>query len=253
MKIASWNINSVRARLDRLLSWLQRHRPDLLCLQETKVVDHDFPRLEIESLGYRVEAYGQKSYNGVAMLARQELQSVARGLSGAGTEARLIEATVAGLRVVNVYVPNGSEVGSDKFLQKLSWLDRLVSHIAASHTPASPLLLCGDFNIAPEDRDIYNPERWRGKVLASEPEREKFRALLAWGLVDSLRRLTEEGEIYTWWDYRAGAFRRNWGLRIDHFLATKPVAERVRAMHVDREERGGDKPSDHAPLVAELD
>jgi exodeoxyribonuclease-3 len=253
MKIASWNVNSVRARLPRLLAWLQSREPDLLCLQETKVVDDDFPRLEIESSGYRVEAFGQKTYNGVAMLSREEPLDVIRGLPGAGAEARLIAATVSGLRIINIYVPNGSEVGSEKYAQKLSWLDHLHRYLSQGYTPTSPLLLCGDFNIAPEDRDIYDPRRWRGKVLASEPEREKFRELLDWGLVDALRRLTEAGGIYTWWDYRLGAFRRDWGLRIDHFLATEPVARRVRAIHVDREERGGEKPSDHAPLVAEVD
>jgi len=252
MRLATWNVNSVRARLDRVLAWLSRHEPDLLALQETKVVDDAFPRLEIESLGYRVETYGQKTYNGVALLSRTPLEDVTRGLTGEDPDARVIGARAGGIRVLNLYVPNGQEVGSEKYAGKLLWLDRLRSRLEEEHSPSEPLLLCGDFNIAPEDRDVYDPRRWKGKVLCSEPERERFRALLEWGLVDAIRSRTEEGGIYTWWDYRLSAFRRDWGLRIDHFLITNPLVSRVTSFTVDREERGGEQPSDHAPVVLEL-
>jgi len=252
MRLATWNVNSVRARLDRVLAWLSRHEPDLLALQETKVVDDAFPRLEIEGLGYRVETYGQKTYNGVALLSRTPLEDVTRGLTGEDSDARVIGARVGGIRVLNLYVPNGQEVGSEKYAGKLLWLDRLRSRLEEEHSPSEPLLLCGDFNIAPEDRDVYDPRRWKGKVLCSEPERERFRALLEWGLADALRSRTEEGGVYTWWDYRLSAFRRDWGLRIDHFLITKPLVPRMTSLTVDREERGGKQPSDHAPVVLEL-
>ena len=253
MKIVSWNVNSVRARLARLLAWLEKHEPDLLCLQETKVVDDDFPRLELEGLGYHLETFGQKTYNGVAFLSRQAPADVIRGLPGTREEARLIAGTFGDLRVVNAYVPNGSEVGSEKYTYKLEWLDRFREFLERDCAPEEPLLLCGDFNIAPEDRDVHDPERWRGKVLCSDPERGKFRALVEWGLVDALRLGTEAAGIYTWWDYRLSGFRRDWGLRIDHFLVTRPLIPRVRDVSVDREERGGEKPSDHAPLIARLD
>jgi len=252
MKIVTWNVNSVRARLDRVLAWVALHQPDLLALQETKVVDESFPRTEFEDLGYRVETFGQKTYNGVALLSHAPLEDVTRGLTGEDPDARVIAARAAGIRILNLYVPNGAEVGSEKYAGKLVWLDRLLRRLQEDHRPSEPLLLCGDFNIAPEDRDVHNPKRWRGKVLCSEPERERFRALLEWGLADALRARTEEAGIYTWWDYRLSAFSRNWGLRIDHFLLTAGLLPRVTDITVDREERGGEKPSDHAPLVLEL-
>jgi exodeoxyribonuclease-3 len=254
MKIVSWNINSVRARLSRLLAWLERHQPDVLCLQETKVTDGEFPRLEIEAMGYSLETDGQKGYNGVAILSRGAFSEVARGFPGGDeSQKRVIAATVYGIRIVNLYVPNGKSVGSEYYAFKLEWLTRFLSFLDAEHVPSEPLLVCGDLNIAPEDRDTYDPDVWRGRILCSEPERERFRALLDWGLSDALRLGTEDGGIFTWWDYRMGGFRRNKGLRIDHFLVTRPVAERVREVVVDREERGGDKPSDHAPLVVTLE
>lgn len=254
MKLVSWNINSVRARLGQLLSWIEQHTPDVVCLQETKVVDHDFPRLEIESMGYKVEAHGQKSYNGVAILARHDLEEPRRGFTGGDdTQKRAISATVNGIRIINLYVPNGKSVGSEHYTRKLEWLDRFAAYLDAEHRPGDPIVICGDLNIAPQDRDTYDPELWRGRILCSEPERERFRSLLDWGLADALRIRTNDEGIYTWWDYRMGGFRRNRGLRIDHFLVTAPVADRLADVIVDREARAGEKPSDHAPLVMTLD
>ena len=255
MKITTWNVNSIRARLERVVAWTRANEPDLLCIQETKVVDDDFPRAEFEEMGYTVAVHGQKTYNGVALLARGELEDVTPGLPGddSDQQARIIAATMNGVRVLNLYVPNGQEVGSEKFEYKLDWLDRLLDLLTKAHKPKDSLLLCGDFNIAPEDRDVYDPDRWRGKVLFSEPEKEMFQALLNWGLFDALRLLTEDGGLYSWWDYRMGAFGRDRGLRIDHVLVTRPLKERVRQVDVDRDERAGEKPSDHAPVTLVLD
>jgi exodeoxyribonuclease-3 len=253
VKIVTWNINSVRARIDRLVSWLDRHEPDVVCLQETKVTDPDFPRLEIEAAGYRTAFFGEKSYNGVAILARREPEDVVHGFPGDGGEKRVLTATVDGVRIVTVYVPNGTSLGSERYPFKLEWFDALLKSVDANHTPKDSLVICGDFNVAPEDRDIHDPERWRGKLLCTEAEREKFRAFLDWGLADALRIHNPDPGFYTWWDYRMGGFRRDWGLRIDHFLVTPPVAERTREVTVDREERAGEKPSDHAPVVLHLD
>jgi exodeoxyribonuclease-3 len=254
VRIATWNVNSVRARLPRVVAWLERHRPDLACIQETKVQDSDFPRLELEALGYKLEIHGQKTYNGVAILSRTDLSDVSRGFGDLDdTEKRVIAATAGGIRIMNLYVPNGEAVGSAKYARKLGWLDRFAEILSGRHRTGEPLLLCGDFNIAPEDRDVHDPKRWRDKVLCSEPERERLRALVRWGLTDALRHITPEGGIYTWWDYRLNGFQRNWGLRLDHFLVTPPVLSRVRTVTVDREERAGEKPSDHAPVVLELE
>lgn len=253
MKIVTWNINSVRARIDRLVSWLDRHEPDVVCLQETKVTDPDFPRLEIEAAGYKAAFFGEKSYNGVAILSRREPEDVVHGFPGDGGEKRVLAATVDGIRIVTVYVPNGTSLSSERYPFKLEWFDALLAAVDANHTPEDSLVICGDFNVAPEDRDIHDPERWRGKLLCTEAEREKFRAFLDWGLADALRIHNPDPGFYTWWDYRMGGFRRDWGLRIDHFLVTPPVAERTREVTVDREERAGEKPSDHAPVVLHLD
>lgn len=255
VKIATWNINSVRARLGTVLDWLESRQPDLLCLQETKASDGDFPRMEFEAAGYRVEVFGQKAYNGVAMITRGDLDEVQRSFAGdpLPEEARVLGATFAGIRVITVYVPNGRSVGTETYDTKLAWLDRFREALDADHSPGDPLFICGDWNVAPEDRDVHDPKRWRGKILCSEPEREKFRALENWGLRDAVRLLTDDGGIYTWWDYRLSGFKRDWGLRIDHALVSEPVAARVREATVDREARGGEKPSDHAPLVVTLE
>jgi exodeoxyribonuclease-3 len=259
MKIVTWNVNSLRIRLPRLRALLERHRPDLLCLQETKVEDGEFPAAELAELGYTAATYGQKTYNGVAILSRRPLAGLRRGFPGdpAPEEARVISGELDGLRVVDLYVVNGQSVGSPKYELKLAWLDALVAWLAAEGAAERPLLLVGDFNIAPEDRDVHDPEGWRGRVLCSEPERERLRALLGLGLVDLLRRVTGEGGLYTWWDYRAGAFHRGWGLRIDLALGSASVAARCREVAIDRAERkistGEGKPSDHAPVVVTLE
>lgn len=252
MDIATWNVNSVRARLPRLLPWLDHRHPDVVCLQETKVVDSDFPAAEIEGAGYRCLTFGQRTYNGVAILTREVPTDEARGLPGEPPDAerRLLAATVAGVRVVSLYAPNGKEVGHPAYEAKLSWFRSLRSWLDDSFDPAGNVVLCGDFNIAPEDRDVWDVALWSGQNLFSEPEKEAFRALLAWGLVDALRLHRQEGGLFTWWDYRQGAFHRGWGLRIDHVLASRGLGARCTAVEIDREERKGDKPSDHVPVVA---
>lgn len=258
MKIISWNVNSIRTRLARVAALLARHQPDLLCLQETKVVDEDFPAAELAALGYRAELFGQKTYNGVALLAREAVADVRRGFAGdpIPEQARVISGVLGGVRVTNLYVVNGESLGSDKYQTKLAWLRAFTEHLRASFDPAEPHLLVGDFNIAPDDRDVWDPVFWRGKVLASEAERELLGRLLGWGLRDLLRLRSEEPGIFTWWDYRMGAFPRGFGLRIDLALGTAAVAERLTGVEVDREERkptsGEGKPSDHAPLIVTL-
>jgi len=250
--VATWNVNSVRSRLSRLLAWLERRRPDVVCLQETKVVDADFPLAEITAAGYHCLINGQKTYNGVAILSREEARPIARALPGdtEESERRVLAASVAGINVAGLYCPNGSEVGSDKYAYKLDWYRRLRQLLEQTWTPADPLVVCGDFNVAPEDRDVWDPEKWRGQVLFSDPEKEALGLLTGWGLEDTLRRLHPEGGLYTWWDYRMGAFHRGWGMRIDHVLATPPLAVSCLAVEIDRDERKGEKPSDHAPVIA---
>ncbi len=261
MKVVTWNVNSIRTRLPRLMGLLERHDPDVVCLQETKVTDEAFPFEPIEAAGWQIADFGQKTYNGVAILSKQEPEAVERGFPDdpVSEQARVISADVGGLRVVNAYVVNGKAVGDQKYDIKLRWLDAFGAWIRGSHDPAQPLLVVGDFNIAPEDHDVHDPERWKDGVLCSVPERERLQALLDWGLQDLHRRhcpAADEPGPFTWWDYRAGAFARGWGLRIDLMLGTAAVAERCRAVEVDREERkessGEGKPSDHAPVMATL-
>lgn len=240
-------------RLGRLCAWLERRKPDVVCLQETKVADAEFPVAEIETLGYHVLAHGERTYNGVAILSRTEPEDVVRSLPDDGADAprRLLGATIDGLRVINIYAPNGGELGSDKYAYKLDWYRRLRTALDGWVAPTAPVLLCGDLNVAPEDRDVHDPEAWRGQTLCSEPEREAFRGLVAWGFQDALRlHHPETGGLYTWWDYRAGAFHRGWGLRIDHILVSAPLGTRCTAVEIDRQERKGPKPSDHTPVVA---
>jgi exodeoxyribonuclease-3 len=255
MKLVSWNVNSVRARRERVLAFLARVQPDVACLQETKVVDADFPLDCFRELGYHAAFHGQKTYNGVAILSKTEPADVQRGFGDGepDAETRMIAATIAGLRVVDVYVPNGQAVGAEKFAFKLRWLARLRTWLDRACKPDQPLLICGDFNVAPEDRDVWDPEKMRDQVLFSEPEKAALREVCAFGLDDALRLQTPDAGIYTWWDYRMGAFHRGWGLRIDHFFVTKPVAARVRSVFVDRDERKGKEPSDHAPVILELE
>jgi len=251
--LATWNVNSVRMRLPRLLSWLERRRPDVVCLQETKIEDAQFPAAELGALGYRALLNGEKGRNGVAILTRAEPRDPVRSLGEDDPQRRLLLATIEGLRVLTVYAPNGGEVDSDKYAYKLDWYRRLDAFLAAHLDPAEPVVLCGDLNVAPEDRDVWDPDGWRGQTMCGEPEREAFRRLATWGLRDALRHhRPEDGGLYTWWDYRAGAFHRGWGLRIDHILLSAPLVARSVAVEIDRDERKGPKPSDHAPVVVTL-
>lgn len=254
MRVATWNVNSVRARLPRVRAWLEHQRPDVVCLQETKVEDALFPAETFVELGYRCLSHGQKTYNGVAILALEEPSQVVRGFPGEQVEPgkRLLAATIAGVRVVNVYVPNGGDVDLPAYHAKLAWLAALRSWLDATADPASDLVLCGDFNVAPEDRDVWDPNAWRDRILFSEPEKQALEHVLAWGLTDTLRLHHPQGGIFTWWDYRAGAFHRGWGLRIDHILTSASLAARCTDVAVDRDERKGDRPSDHAPVIATI-
>ena len=260
MKIITWNVNSIRARMPRAEALLRRHRPDLLSIQEVKVQTALFPRAPFEALGYMAAVYGQAQRNGVALLSLAPLRDVKLGFPGdpVPDQARVISATTAdGLQVVNVYVVNGKTVGSPEYLTKLGWLEAFRAWIGREFDAGKPLLVVGDFNVAPEDRDVYDPERWRGKNLCSEPERERLGALTGWGLVDLMRLHLSGPGPYTWWDYRLGALHRGWGLRIDLALGTAAVARRCSQVSVDRDERkptfGEGKPSDHAPVIVTLD
>jgi len=254
MKIATWNVNSVRSRLPRLLPWLESRQPDVVCLQETKVIDEDFPLQEIRALGYNCLISGQKTYNGVAIISKSEVCDPIRGLPEeiGDDDRRIVAARIDGIRIINIYAPNGRVVGSDKYEYKLDWYRRLREYLDASLSRDDQVLICGDFNVAPEDRDVWNPDMWRGRILFSEHEKEALRHLIDWGFKDALRLHRSEGGLFTWWDYRAGAFRRNWGLRIDHILVSEPLARRTAGVEIDREERKGEKPSDHAPVIAEI-
>jgi exodeoxyribonuclease-3 len=255
MKIATWNVNSIRARLDRVAAWLDQHRPDVLCMQETKVEDEEFPEEPFQLAGYRLAIHGQRTYNGVAIAARSALGDIVRGIDDGGTfdaEARAITATVAGIRVISAYVPNGKAVGDDKYRFKLAWLARLRRYLDDRCDPSQPLVLCGDFNIAPDDRDVHDPVAWQGKNLCSQPERDALAALRAWGLRDAFRELHPEPGFFSWWDYRMLGFQKNRGLRIDYHLVSDPVMTRVCGVAIDREARKGKQPSDHAPVVMTL-
>jgi exodeoxyribonuclease-3 len=255
VKLATWNVNSVRMRLDRLVAFLGRERPDVCCLQELKVVEADFPRLELEALGYRCTVHGQKTYNGVAILSRDDPAHVQAGFGDGADdpEARFLTATVGGIRIACAYVPNGKTVGTEKWTYKLAWLGRLRGWLERTAAPDAPLALCGDFNVAPEDRDVARPEEWRDSVLTHADARAAFAAVTGWGLTDAVR-LHHDGEgPFTWWDYRMLGFPKNNGLRIDHVLVTGPLAARCREARVDRNERKGKQPSDHAPVITSFD
>lgn len=250
MLVATWNVNSVKARLERLLSWLERRRPDVVCLQELKTTNEDFPFEALGTIGYRAAVHGQKTWHGVAILSREEPQEVVRGLRDGGDDAqsRFVAATVGGVRVVSVYVPNGQSVGSQKYAFKRQWLGRFREGIRRE-AAGGRLIVAGDFNIAPAEKDVAHPHRWEGSVLYNPEMREEFGAFLALGLVDAPRRHLPPG-TYSWWDYRLLSFPKNDGLRIDHILATADLACNCSEAFVDREERKGKVPSDHAPVVA---
>ncbi|MFA5626319.1 MAG: exodeoxyribonuclease III [Thiohalomonadaceae bacterium] len=254
MKIASWNVNSLRVRLPQVIDWLALHKPDVLALQETKLPDEKFPQAEIEDAGYKVVFSGQNTYNGVALLSKSYASgTIITDLPGLDDpQRRVLGAQFGDIYVLNLYVPNGAEVGSDKYAYKLDWLGKLQDLIKAQIQATPNLVVLGDFNIAPDDRDVYDPTAWQGRILCSEPEREAFQKLLAAGLVDTFRLFEQPEKSYSWWDYRQLAFRRNMGLRIDHILASLPLAERCVSASIDKEPRKLERPSDHAPVVAEF-
>ena len=251
VKIATWNVNSLKVRLPQVLDWLAEHHPDALCLQELKMEDRSFPEAELAAAGYRAAFVGQKTYNGVAILSLQEPGRVVRNIPGfEDPQKRLVAATIGDLRLVCGYFPNGQAVGSDKFAYKLDWLAALTDWLATELAEHPKLVLCGDFNIAPEDRDAH-PD-WKDEIHVSEPEREAFRRLVALGLTDAFRLFEQPERAFSWWDYRMMAFRRNFGLRIDHLLVSQALLPACRACHVDKAPRKLERPSDHAPVVLEL-
>jgi exodeoxyribonuclease-3 len=255
MKIATWNINSIRIRLDRLLAWLGKMQPDIVCLQEIKAIDDKFPLEPIKAAGYVATVFGQKTYNGVAILSRCEPTRVQRGLGDGldDPEARFLAVEVAGIQVISAYVPNGRIVGTMHYAHKLQWLKRLRAYLESHFTPATPVVVCGDLNIARDEKDVARPNIWAGSVLFHPTSRAALQDLLGWGLVDIFRQWHPEGGVYSWWDYQALSFPKNDGLRLDYILATAPLAGRCTNAVIDRDERNGKQPSDHAPVIASFD
>ena len=254
MKVATWNINSINVRLPHVAEWLSTAKPDVLCVQETKSRDDKFPMDDVKATGYDVIFSGQPAYNGVAILAHEAMTEVVTDIPGLeDPQRRVLGTTIGNLRILNLYVPNGMEVGSDKYAYKLEWLDKLNHYIKQQLKAHEHLLVVGDFNIAPEDRDVYDPKLWAGKVLCSEPERQAFQDLLALGLVDTFRLFDQPEKTYSWWNYRQLAIRFNKGLRIDHILASDALAKHCQSCTVDKVPRKWERPSDHAPVIAEFD
>ncbi len=255
MKLVTWNVNSLNVRLPRLVEWLGANSPDVVCLQETKLEDAKFPVAELRQAGYASAFAGQKTYNGVAILTRENLEvaDVSQGIDGFDdAQKRVIAATVEGIRVICVYVPNGQSVGSDKYAYKLDWCRAVAAQLRGALSRHPRLAMAGDFNVAPDDRDVHDPELWEGQVLCSEPERAAFRDFLAAGLKDSFRLFEQPPNTFSWWDYRQLAFPKNRGLRIDHVLLSEPLAVRCASSRIDRNARKGEKPSDHAPVIVEI-
>ena len=254
MKLATWNINSIRAREARLLAWIERERPDVLCLQETKVEDPSFPGEALRRAGYEVATFGQRSYNGVAICARAPLTDVVRGMGddASDEQARMIAASVLGLRVVCVYVPNGEDLTSEKFPYKLAWYRRLRAFLERTSRRDAELVVCGDMNVTTDDRDVCDPAKWAGHIHCSADERAALAELVGFGFIDLFRKHHPDGGVYSWWDYRGVSFFKNQGLRIDHIYATPPVAERCTACTIDRNARKGQDASDHAPVIATI-
>jgi len=253
MRLATWNVNSLKVRLPHLTGWLEAARSDLVCLQETKLEDARFPRAELEAAGYSAACAGQKTYNGVALLSRAPLKEIETGIPGfADEQKRVIAGTLDGTRVVCIYAPNGQSIGSDKYAYKLAWYAALADWLRDELARHARLALAGDFNVAPEDRDVHDPVLWQGQVLCSEPERAALRALLDVGLADAFRLFPQPERSYSWWDYRMLAFRRNAGLRIDHILLSPELAKRCTSCTIDKGPRRLERPSDHAPVLADL-
>lgn len=261
MKIATWNVNSIRTRLDHVLNWLEASPVDVLCVQETKVEDKSFPRSPLEERGYHVYISGQKSYNGVALLSRSPLEAVSAGFAAVLGESiadldeqkRVITGVLGDIRIVNLYVPNGSEVGSEKYQYKLRWLSVLRDYLKALLSQDQHVLVCGDFNIAPDDRDIYDPTGKENHIMASAEERQALeQSVLSLEFADALRQFNPDGGQFSWWDYRTGAFRRNAGWRIDHHYLSPALSSRALSCTIDRTPRTWEKPSDHTPVIVEL-
>ncbi len=256
MRIATWNVNSLRARLPRVEEWISDVRPDVLCMQETKLAEDAFPHLAFEQLGYEAVHHGQGQWNGVAIVSRVGLVDPVRGFADgepADPEARLVTATCGGVRISSVYVPNGRSLDDPHYVYKLAWMKRLLGHLEANEDPTTAVVVTGDFNIAPDDRDVYDPRKFVGATHVSEAERDALRAVEGWGLTDLFRRMHDDAGLYSWWDYRSGDFHQGRGLRIDLVLGTETVAARTRWSIVDRNARKGQQPSDHAPVLVDLD
>ena len=253
MKIATWNVNSLRVRLPHVLAWLAKEQPSVLAVQETKTVDADFPAAALLEAGYHSVFSGQKTYNGVALLSNCPMGDVITDLPNLqDPQRRILAGTFGDVRVIDLYVPNGSEMGSDKYAYKLDWLAKVQAFIADELTRHPRLVVLGDFNIAPEDRDVYDPEAWRDKILCSVAERDAFQGWLALGLSDAFRLFEQEESSFSWWDYRAAGFRRNLGLRIDHILVSPALRDECRSCRIDKEPRKLERPSDHTPVIAEF-
>lgn len=254
MKFVTWNVNSLKIRLPQVLDWLEAQQPDVICLQETKLEDGNFPHAAIEAAGYQVRYIGQKAYNGVAILSRYALENVVAGIPGwEDPQQRVIAATVSGVRVICVYVPNGQSLDSDKYQYKLAWLRALTRYLEDELVNYPKLAVLGDYNIAPADEDVYDPVAWDGGVLVSLAERAAFQGLLALGLVDSFRLFDQAAGSFTWWDYRMAPFRRNMGARIDHILLSAALVGSCRKCEIDKEPRRRERPSDHAPVIITLE
>jgi exodeoxyribonuclease-3 len=259
VRIATWSVNSIKQRIDCALAWLGERKPDIVCLQETKCVDEAFPRLEFESLGYNVALHGQKTFNGVAILSKFKFDDVVKGLPGDASDdhARFIEATVSTapgvLRIASLYLPNGNPPQSEKYTYKIGWMKRLFAYTRERLALEEPLVLAGDYNVIPTPADAKNPQAWTTDALFLPPTRAAFRALVNLGLTDALRATSDDGGLYTFWDYQAGAWQRNNGIRIDHVLLSPPAADRLTALGIDRHVRSWEKPSDHVPLWIDLD
>ena len=253
MKVATWNVNSLAVRLPQVLEWLAAHQPDVICLQETKLTDDKFTHAEFKVAGYESQWFGQKTYNGVALLSKTPATDVARNIFGFDDEqARVIAGSVDGVRVIGAYFPNGQAPGSDKFAYKMQWLEALREWVRGELTKHPRLVLVGDFNIAPEDRDVCDPVAWAGQIHCTPEERAHFQQLLSLGLHDAFRLFEQPPKLYSWWDYRMLAFRRNQGLRIDHILVSEALKPEVKACNIDKAPRKNERPSDHAPVIVEL-
>jgi exodeoxyribonuclease-3 len=255
IRLVTWNVNSLKARLARVEAWLADVQPDIVCMQETKLADDAFPALTFEAMGYSTAHHGQGQWNGVAILSRVGLDAVVAGFDDGeapDVEARIITASCGGLRVSSVYVPNGRAVGHEQYVYKLGWLDRLTRHVARQRDAHESIVVAGDFNIAPTDGDVYDPAKFEGATHVSEPERQRLATLGEIGLRDVFRELRDDGGVFSWWDYRAGDFHEGRGMRIDLVLATSPIVERARFCIIDRNARKGTQPSDHAPVVVDI-